>query len=251
MKINQMIPRVHPQWLFLFVALVLLVSAQCFAEPQIPTLKQRVTDQTGTLSSSEMNTLEGILKQFEDSTSNQVVVLIIPTIEDYPIEEYAYKTAMQNKLGTAEHKNGILFLIVKEDKKLRIEVGYGLEGALPDATCSYIIRNEVIPYFKTGDYYGGVSAGVASIIKATRGEYQAAEKKRTGKKSIGSIGRLVVMILFFVLFPLFRRRRGFFFGGMGGFGSGFGGGSFGSGGGFGGFSGGGGSFGGGGASGSW
>ena len=156
----------------------------------------------------------------------------------------------KNKIGTKKFNNGILFFVSKNDRKMRIEVGYGLEGALPDALASSIIRNIIAPYFRSGNYFTGIYKGITAIMSAVKGEYQALPQKTRKKKKVSGI---ITTILFLIIFisSFFRRRgrgrgRGVIFLG-GGFG---GGGSFG-GGGFGGFSGGGGSFGGGGASGSW
>lgn len=226
------------------------------AEDELPTLKYLATDLTNTISADDMLMLNRILSSFQDSTSNQLVFLMISTLGDYPIEEYANQVAQKNKIGTKKNDNGILFLVVKDDHKIRIEVGYGLEGALPDATTSSIIRNEILPLFKENNFSAGVFAGVGAIIKATVGEYKNdSPKSRKRGKSIGGWIIPFLIIIFSFLFRG-RRSRGIYLGG--GFGGGFGGssgfGGFGGGsggGGFGGFSGGGGSFGGGGASGSW
>ncbi|MFA4924170.1 MAG: TPM domain-containing protein [Ignavibacteriaceae bacterium] len=241
---------------FLFIFFILLaLPFSIKAEGELPTLKYLATDLTNTLSADDMLRLNRVLSSFEDSTSNQLVFLMISTLNDYPIEEYANQVAQKNKIGTKKNDNGILFLVVKDDRDVRIEVGYGLEGALPDATSNSIIRNEILPLFKENNFSAGVFAGVDAIIKATVGEYRSdSHKRRNGKSFVGWIIPFL-LILFSFLFRG-RRSRGVYLGGGlgGGFGSssgfgGFGGGS--SGGGFGGFSGGGGSFGGGGASGSW
>lgn len=232
--------------LFLLCLTLLIIPVQ--GEAPIPTLTQWVTDLTGTLSPQEIQNITSKVKPFEDSTSNQIAVLVIPTLDGAAIEEYALAVAEKNKIGTKQLNNGILLLVVKNDRKARIEVGTGLEGTLPDATASYIIRNEMIPLFKQNDYNGGILAGIESITKATAGEYKMkAVKTRSGKGFSGL--NIIIFIIIFILSILPRRRRGIFYGGGFG-GGGFGGGSSG-GGGFGGFSGGGGGFGGGGSSGSW
>jgi len=186
---------------------------------------------------------------------------MIPTLNDYPIEMYAYETATKNKIGTKENNNGVLFLIAKNDRKLRIEVGYGLEGALPDALCGSILRNDVRPYFKQGEYFEGIKAGINAIKAATVGEYKAPPKEKSKSKFKG-FSSFIIIIIFIIISIISRIGRGrkgggggfIFLPGAGGFGSRSGSsfGGFGSGGGgFGGFSGGGGSFGGGGSSGSW
>ncbi|HED07919.1 MAG TPA: hypothetical protein ENI57_07380 [Ignavibacteria bacterium] len=228
----------------------LLFIPLTFSQPDTPTLKYWANDYTNTLNNSELSTLNRKLKSFQDSTSNQVVFLMINTLKNYPIEYYTMDVVEKNKIGTKKFDNGILFFVAKSDRKMRIEVGYGLEGALPDALASSIIRNIVSPYFRSGDYFTGIYKGITAIMSAVNGEYKALPQKTRKKKKISGI---ITTILFLIIFlsSFFRRRgrgRGAIFLG-GGFGGG--GGSFGGGGGFGGFSGGGGSFGGGGASGSW
>ena len=198
-----------------------------------------------------MSELDYRLKTLDDSTTNQLVFLMIPTLNDYPLDEYANETASKNKIGTKKNDNGVLLVVVKNDKKVRIEVGYGLEGALTDALSSSIIRNVMIPYFKEGDYYDGITAGIDDIILATKGEYKA-DKHANSRDSNHGIFSIIFILFVILSFFLRGRRRGggfFYYGGGGGFSSGgFGGGGFGGGGGF---SGGGGGFGGGGASGGW
>jgi uncharacterized protein len=239
--------------LFLFL---FFISA-AYSQPEIPQLKYWANDYTNTLSQGQLNTLNTQAKTFQDTTSNQVVFLMIPTLDNYPLEYYSMDVAQKNKIGTKEHDNGVLFLVVKNDRKMRIEVGYGLEGALPDALASSIIRNVVKPYFRNDQYYQGVKAGLTAIISAIKGEYTADRKPGDEQKKT-PIGTILMIIFFIILFFLRGGRRGLgsfiFWGGLGGISGGLGGsrggGSFG-GGSFGGFSGGGGSFGGGGASGGW
>ena len=239
--------------IFLFILIISASSAQ----PKLPLLKNYANDFTGTLTQSQLGILDGRLRTFDDSTSNQLVVLMIPTLNDYPLDEFANETAIKNKIGTKKNDNGVLMMVVKNDRKARIEVGYGLEGALPDALASSIVRNVMIPHFKAGNYYAGISAGVNAVIYATKGEYKAIKQTSDNDREKGSGIITLLMIIFFIITFFFRGgRRGLggfiFWGGLGG--GGFpGGGGFSGGGGFGGggFSGGGGSFGGGGASGSW
>lgn len=233
----------------------IIAAATVFAQPKIPTLNKYATDLTNTLSSSELNQLNSELKKFDDKTSNQVVFLMINTLEDYPLEMYTNEVAEKNKIGTKQNDNGILFCVVKNDRKMRIEVGYGLEGALPDALASSIIRNEIRPYFKRDDYYSGVVAGLSAIVSATIGEYTNTNKREQDNGG----GRFPWGYIIFIILILFFGRGGrgglgglFLLGALGG-GRGHGGssGGFGGGGFGGGFSGGGGGFGGGGASGGW
>ncbi|MEW6507843.1 MAG: TPM domain-containing protein [Bacteroidota bacterium] len=244
-----------------------LISACAIAQPEFPVVKNYANDFTSTLSQSELYTLNASLKSFDDSTSSQVVFIMISSLNGYPLELYTYEVASKNKIGSAKN-NGVLFLVSKDDREMRIEVGYGLEGALPDALASSILRNEVRPHFKHGEYYTGVASGLSAILNAIQGEYKS--EKKEDEEGIGFPIMYIILVIIFLIFsgrkggrgggllPLLilssmgtgSRRSGWGGGGFGGF-SGGGGGFSGGGGGFGGFSGGGGSFGGGGASGSW
>jgi uncharacterized protein len=226
----------------------------------VPQLHERVSDFTNTLEFTQWRALESQLKRFEDSTSTQIAVVIISSLQGEDITDYALKIAEANKIGRKGKDNGLLILIAKEDKKIRFEVGYGLEGSLPDALCDQIIRNEIRPRFREGDFYGGVSAALNAVIQATKGEYKA---EGTTSHKVTSWGTILLAFIVFGMFGMSllgggRRygvssrgysRSSYWGGGFGGGGGFFGGG--GSGGGGGGWSGGGGSFGGGGASGSW
>lgn len=230
------------------------------AQIEFPILKNYATDLTNTLSSSELYTLNSTLKSFDDSTSNQIVFLMISNLNGYPLESYTYETAAKNQIGSKKNNNGVLFFVSKDERKMRIEVGYGLEGVLPDALTSSIQRNEVRPYFKQGDYYSGITAGINAIMAATRGEYKG-DVKDKGSKGRGFPFIFIIMLIIFIASFFKKGGKGgggllpwIILGSMGGGGSrgGWsGGGGFGGSGGFGGFSGGGGSFGGGGSSGSW
>ncbi len=240
---------------FVFLFPVIFLRAQT----DYPALKFYANDFTNTLDNSELSNLNSALKSFDDSTSNQIIFLMIPSLNGGSLEDFTYQTAAKNKIGSKKNNNGVLFFVAKDDRKMRIEVGYGLEGALPDALCSSVLRNEVRPYFKQGDYYDGIAAGLNAIMAATKGEYKADKKEKDGKGK--AFPFIFIAILIFIIISSIRG------GGRGGGGllpwiilssmgnssrgsGGFGGFS-GGGGGFGGFSGGGGSFGGGGASGGW
>jgi uncharacterized protein len=230
----------------------------------VPVVSHRVNDFTNTFSARGKEALESMLAQFENETSNQIIVVMIQSLGGEALEDVSLKAAENNKIGKKDRNNGVLLFIAKDDHKVRIEVGYGLEGVLPDALCDQIIRHDIVPRFRTGDFDGGVLAGVRAIMDATKGEFTG--DKRSDRYMRGlSVPVGIAIFLFFLLMRLFMRgsrhfigRRGYYYGGPwfwggGGFG-GFGGGGFGGGGGGfggGGFSGGGGSFGGGGASGSW
>jgi len=233
--------------------LIFSFASLLFGQPTVPQLTRYANDYTNTISASDLNQINSELEKFDDATSNQIVLLIIPTLDGYPLEMFANEIAMKNKIGTKEHSNGILFLVVKNDRKMRIEVGYGLEGAIPDALASSIIRNEVAPYFKQNDYNSGVIAGLSAIIAASKGEYVNDRKKKNKDDEFSFPWGLIVFIIIFLVFG--RNKGGLgallLLNALGGSGrsggSGFGGGGFSGGG----FSGGGGSFGGGGSSGGW
>ena len=237
-----------------FIVFLIFVSST-FAQPEIPKLKMWATDLTNKLTTSELDGLNSRLKTYQDTTSNQVLVLMIPSLEGYPIEMLAEETATKNKIGSEKNDNGILLLIAKDDRELRIEVGYGLEGAVPDAIASSIVRNVIRPRFRDDEYYQGISEGVNAIISAIGGEYKAEDADKDDGFPISMIVIIIILIWVFAsrggpFVPGGIYRTGTRSGGWTSGSSSWGGSSGWSGGG-GGFSGGGGSFGGGGASGSW
>ena len=194
----------------LAIALVLAFAAPGLALEVPPPPKTRVTDKTGTLTAGQLSNLERGLAEFEQKTSNQIVVLIIPTLEGGSLEDFSVRLAEKWKPGQKGKDNGVILLIVKNDRKLRIEVGYGLEGALPDVLAGTIIRNDIAPRFRKGDFYGGILAGLRGIAAATRGEYKAAPTRRRGRRRGGSLGGLGYVALLFLLMSGiggFRRRR--------------------------------------------
>ncbi len=238
------------------------VKAQnVIAKPNPPVL---VTDMAGVLSPEEKQALENKLVAIDDSSSNQIVVVILPALDGNPIEEYATKLFREWGIGNKKTNNGILLLIAIQDRKMRIEVGYGLEGAIPDITSINIIDNDLKPAFRAGAYYDGIDKAIDDIAKAAVGEYKVKREKKS--KSKGSNAILFLFIIFIIVAILGKKGGGGSNIGGGGFsdiatgmllgsllggggrsGGGWGGGD--SGGGFGGF--GGGSSGGGGASGGW
>jgi len=243
-----------PFWLFLATA----AAAQ--SPPPVP--RDYVTDQAGILPADAEARLTARLKQFDEETSNQVLVAIFAALPSTSLEDFTVRTAQSWRAGRGKLDNGVILFVFVQERKVRIEVGYGLEGALPDITAHRIIDEQITPRFRTGDYSGGLESGVSAIIAATRGEYKAAPRPVAGTGQ-GDNGWMIFLVII-VLIIMFRGgggggrtygRRGYRGGGfipipMG---WGGGGGGWGGGGGFGGggFSGGGGSFGGGGASGSW
>ena len=247
---------------FLLVLLLPLVSiAQNI--PQKPQPPRLVNDLAGVLSADQASELERKLVAYDDSTSNQIAIVLVSTLNEYPIEEYALKLYRDWGIGNKTTNNGVLILAAINDRRIRIETGYGLEGAVPDIIANTIITNDIGPEFRDGNYYEGLNKATNSIIAAAAGEYKAPanyrERGRSGKIPIGMILGIIILILFFIRKNRgggggFMSRRGFgpifFPTGGGGFGGGgWSGGGGGFGGGFGGF--GGGSSGGGGASGSW
>ncbi len=152
---------------------VLLAVPTSAAQLEVPYLAGRVNDTAGMLSLATVQSIEAQLKTHEDSTSNQVVVLTIASLGDESIEEFSIRVAETWKLGQKGKDNGVLLLVARDDRKVRIEVGRGLEGDLTDALCSRIIRNEIVPQFKAGEYDRGVQAGVDALLAAIAGSYTA------------------------------------------------------------------------------
>lgn len=157
------------QWaMFVLLGLLFCVTAQ--AEVAVPQLAKHVTDLTGSLTAGEQQALESKLSAFEQSKGAQIVVLMLPTTQPETIDQYSIRVVEAWKLGRKKVDDGVLLLIAKEDRKLRIEVGYGLEGALNDATAKRIVSEVISPLFKQGRFYAGVDAGVDNIIKVIEGE---------------------------------------------------------------------------------
>lgn len=159
---------------FAFVFFLFLVSFSSHAQKIVPELwGQRVHDDAHMLKTETIDLLEKELKGYEDSTSNQIAILIVPSLDGDALEEYTLRVVEKWKLGTKEKDNGVLLFVAVDDHKMRIEVGHGLEGALTDARCNQIIRNEMAPAFRRSDYDGGIQAGIKAIVQSAKGEYQA------------------------------------------------------------------------------
>ena len=254
----------------LFLLSFLVLSVCAFAQidkyvPKRPSPPKLVNDFTQTLTTEQVQALENKLVAYDDSTSSQIAVVIIPTTGDYPIEDVALRILRDWGVGSKGTNNGIVILVAKDDRKARIEIGYGLEGAIPDMIAASIIDHEMTPNFRAGNYYRGLDEAANALVKAASGEYKAPEGYSKRKKKGPGISAIVFIII--ILIVLFsgaagggggggyvsrRGYRGWWLptGGGGGWSGGGGGGGWsGGGGGFGGF--GGGSGGGGGASGSW
>lgn len=147
-----------------------------YAQVEIPELwNHAVHDEAKILTPSFIDSIEVELQRFNDSTSNQVGVFLISSLKGEPIEDLAIRVAKKWKLGQADKDNGVLLLIAKDDRQMRIEVGLGLEGALPDAICNRIIRNEIAPSFRKDAYDEGIRNGLTAIMAASKGEYSASE----------------------------------------------------------------------------
>lgn len=154
-------------WLLLWLA---CWSWAASAEVAVPALTARVTDLTGTLSAEQQQTLEQSLQAFEQRKGSQLAVLIVPTTEPETIEQFSLRVVEQWKLGRKNVDDGALLIVAKNDRTLRIEVGYGLEGALNDAVSKRIISEVITPLFRQGDFYGGISAGLDRMMRVTDGE---------------------------------------------------------------------------------
>jgi uncharacterized protein len=246
-------------WAILLVGLCLRSFG---AEVMPPAPAQYFNDYAQVVSPATVGQLNRTLEDFERQTSEQIVVAIYPKMQsESSIEDYTERVARSWQVGQKGKNNGAVLFVFVQDHSLFVEVGYGLEGVLPDALCKRIIDEQITPRLKNGDFDGGLTAGVQSILAATKGEYQGTgrtvnEEWRGHLQEGKNIGILVFIIIIFALSWSQRSRgRGVQYWGTGwtgGSGGGFGGGGFGGGGGGGGgFSGGGGSFGGGGAGGRW
>ena len=152
------------------VCLLALVLLQAGAQIAVPPLTGHVTDQTGTLTPEQQRALEQKLSAFEASKGTQLAVLVVPTTQPEAIEQYALRVAEVWKLGRKQVDDGLILVVAKNDRAVRIEVGYGLEGAMSDITCKRIISETLLPRFSQGDFYGGMDAGTDQIIRVVNGE---------------------------------------------------------------------------------
>lgn len=270
-----------------FGFLLAVLAFFAWAQVAVPELSRRVTDLTGTLAADQVAALESKLAAFEAQKGSQIAVLIVPTTQPEDIAQFGIRVADRWKIGREKVDDGVILIVAKNDRTLRLEVGYGLEGAIPDAIAKRVIAETITPYFRNGDFFGGIDAGVAQLMRLIEGEAlpsPRAAQEDAGEASLvliivgglvagwllsllmsrpaagglaalgsGAVGALLLgltPVLFFIVVFVFAGVAGGFRHG-GGWSSG--GGSWGGGGGFGGGSwgGGGGGFGGGGASGSW
>jgi uncharacterized protein len=250
----------------LLSAYVLLVHVSLASALDVPPLRGRVNDYAGVMSQEQTRTMESQLAQFEQDTGHQVAVLTIPTLDGEDIEGFSIRVAENWKIGKKGFDNGVILVVAIKDRKLRLEVGYGLEGVLPDAIAKRITSDYIVPHFRSQDYAGGIIAGIDAVLKVIKNEPLPESARKKGGNQGSDINFFVMLAVTFAVLGLMgfgsmanRRRNSMwatrgrrdppiFWGG-----GGFGGGGFSGGGGSdsGGFSGGGGSFGGGGASDSW
>ena len=250
------------------------------AEPKFPPLTGRIVDEARIFSADDRQQLEATLKELEGKSSDQIVIYTAPSLQGYEIEDFAYRLGRFWKIGQAGVNNGIVLIVAPNERKVRIEVGRGLEPMMTDALSSSIIQNTILPGFRRGDFPGGIKAGVRDIKDVLLGDAEEVKRRaRSIKPKSKDLGDIVPLIIFAIIFFIFisnfiaqarqsqltssnpnaaRRRLGngrtvVVPGGWGGSGGWSGGGGWSSGGGDsgGGFSGGGGDFGGGGSSGSW
>ena len=163
-------PRSRGAALIALVFFLLVLAPLAALAADVPPLEARVTDLTGTLSAQQREALEQTLAEFEKRKGAQIAVLMLPTTQPETIEQYAVRVEEAWKLGRKGVDDSALLVIAKNDRRLRIEVGYGLEGALPDAIAKRIIDNDITPRFKQGDFYGGIRAGVDRIMRVVEGE---------------------------------------------------------------------------------
>lgn len=242
----------NPTRLLVLIAFLLPVATS--AAPTFPPLSGRVVDEANMLSASAEDRLAVLSEAHQKATTNQVVVATFTDLQGYSIEQFGYQLGRDWGIGQKDKNNGVLLIVAKTERKVRIEVGYGLEGELTDAIASNIINGVIAPSFKRAQFDQGIVAGTEAIIAALGGQYQITQTQRRNKGQGSSLWKYLAFIAFFFIMPgMFGRRR--FFGGMllgSILGSSIGRSSSGGGGfGGGGFSGGGGGFGGGGASGGW
>lgn len=173
-----------------------LMAQNILPKPNPPKL---VTDQAGVLSAEQLQALEAKLVAIDDSSSNQIAVVILSSLEGQPKEEYATKLFREWGIGNKKTNNGVLLLVAIQDRQIRIEVGYGLEGAIPDITALSIIDNDIKPAFKAGNYYEGLDKATDDLAKAAIGEYKEARKKKKNTKGSPLLFFIILAIIVFIV----------------------------------------------------
>ncbi|BBO99625.1 TPM domain-containing protein [Sulfuriferula nivalis] len=184
------------RWLVALLAL-LVVSwlTPALAEVAVPVLKARVTDLTNTLTSAQVANIEQQLQALEQRKGSQLAVLIVPTTQPEAIEQYSLRVVETWKLGRKGVDDGVLLIIAKNDRTLRIEVGYGLEGVIPDAIAKRVIAETIVPYFKQNDFAGGIQAGVTQLIKLVDGEPLPPPKAQSQNDKRDPMSMLFVVVI--------------------------------------------------------
>jgi len=169
------------KFFYYFILASFIFTANLLAQANFPSLTGRVVDNAKILTTSQIKNLTTILKKHEEQTSNQIVILTLKNLDGYEIADYGYQVARYWELGQKDKNNGVLLLVSLDDRKLRIEVGYGLEGVLTDKISHEIIEYTIKPEFKKGEYYQGISKGATAIIKSIKGEYTKSSSPQTYK----------------------------------------------------------------------
>jgi uncharacterized protein len=177
-----------------------LAGAGALAQAPVPPLKARVTDTTGTLSAAQVQALETRLAEFEQRKGSQIAVLMVPTVQPGSIEEYSIRVADAWKIGRGRVDDGVIVVVAKNDRKVRIEVGRGLEGAIPDIIASRVIREIVTPRFRAGDFYGGLSEATQALMQRIEGEPLPEPKAQARAQGVGDSG--TTPFFFFLLLPV-------------------------------------------------
>ncbi len=162
----------------LLAGYLLVLATVCFSAADFPALTGRVVDQANVLSPQQEEALTRKLAQHEKKTGNQVVVVTLASLQGYDIADYGYQLGRYWKIGQKDTNNGVLLIVAPNDRKVRIETGYGLEGALPDVLSNQIIQDQIVPHFRDGDIAGGIEAGSQAVMAAIEGEYQASPAQR-------------------------------------------------------------------------
>ena len=194
--------RVWPKPARLMLCLGLLLWTASAWALEVPALTGRIVDPSHVLPAATIESLSASLAAHEAKTSNQVAVLVLPSLEGEPLEPFSHHVATTWKLGQKGTDNGALLLVALKERKVRIEVGYGLEGALTDARSAQIIRNEIVPRFRAGDLPGGVTAGVEAMLKTIEGTYQAPERPSAPVAGEDKVGQILVALIIGVIFGL-------------------------------------------------
>lgn len=195
-------------------AALALVALAALAQVAVPTLTSRVTDLTGTLAPAQRTAIEQRLAAFDARKGSQIAVLLVPTTQPETIEQYAIRVADEWKIGRKGVDDGVILLAAMKDRAVRIEVGYGLEGALPDAVAKRIVEEYIVPRFKQGDFFGGIDAGVSRIMAVIEGEPLPPPRGAARRGSAAGLEEIIVvgLMLVFVVGSFVRAILGRFVG---------------------------------------